>query len=159
MYDPAILIAVLDDIEQKTKGGSVSRKKLNPSGDRQYSRALDYLMEGYFVEWSVGHHPAVFFRLSKEGEKLRYELREGLDQAAKATETEKKQQRRAVVDRFLVLAGVLVAVAALFSQCVRFGGQSAEETVLPDIPVEKISPATAEQTNAVEPSIVDHGDQ
>jgi len=143
MYDPVILIAVLDDIEQKTKKDSVGRKDLNPNDDPQYTWALDYLMGGNFVEWSIGHFPAVFFGVSHQGKKLRYELRESLAKAEREAVTA-KEQRQANARFFwlgVVVAGVvvpvLVCIASLLFQYFVSAVLPEDKTLPPSIPIEK----------------------
>ena len=154
MYDPVILLSVLNDIEQKTKNGSISRQDLGYE-DSAHKTALDYLYSGFFLDWGTGNGPSVIFRVNFQGQKLRYDLEKQIqqerEQQKENQDVAETQQDTAAIRRMthtllkVGLAGLAVALATLaitISQCNRHE----KATVQTKQAVEQSAPLSTHQT-------------
>jgi len=67
MYDPAILLSVLKEIEEKTQDGAAIWMVEITRPDPAHVLALEYLELGNFLEWSTDGNPNKIVGIAKDG--------------------------------------------------------------------------------------------
>ena len=160
MYDPVILISVLDDIEQKTRNGSIPRTKLNYN-DQKQQQALDYLLDERFVSCNMVDVPTTIYRVTFTGYKFRHELKKQLQNEQEQIKLAEQQRQAnkdvaetrkdtAAIRRMTLailkigltgLAVALVGLAVTISQCDR----PVNSTLSPKQPAKQSAPAQVQQ--------------